>query len=610
MKSYLQKAVAWLLIITLLGSGVLSPKADASSSESFRQQEKAEGAKETEIIHDYQVNPLHQMMGMPIVEPQKNATIAPRTYSGTQGTHCTSIAQAGRYVREQMKQRAGTIQLIYETSHEQTPSADAIFQEAFVDTGVPTEGDYLMWQWSVYNAQTILQQSVNGIHTYSITYAVSYYTTAAQEQSVTAKVNAVLAGLPLAGKTDYEKIRIVYDYICQNVTYDHANLNNDAYKLKYTAYAALINKTAVCQGFALLFYRMMRELKIDVRLIAGIGGGDSHAWNLVRLGNQYYNLDATWDEPRFKRGLPYQYFLKGEPEFGRDHFRNSKYRTTAFMSAFPVSFSNYRTSAAGEHQHHYGAPQFQWSPAGKSCVAVFRCVSGDDVRRVTCTVTRTSLLTDSNSGSIVCTASASCFGGVYTSETVINPCPAKAVIRYIQPVGIDDAEIRWTPQPGVSGYQIIRRDRKKGTWKEIARVGGYRCNYFDRNLKCGKEYFYSVLAYRTLEDETYYGSYSDAKYLKARPAYPTVKSKMNRKGTSVKVTWKKVKGASGYQIGRSTKKRKNYYLVKTISRGGQTAWTDTNLRKKKKYYYIVRAYKKVKGKKIYGDWSPAVRARR
>ena len=121
-----------------------------------------------------------------------------------------------------------------------------------------------MWQWSVYNAQTILQQSVNGIHTYSITYAVSYYTTAAQEQSVTAKVNAVLAGLPLAGKTDYEKIRIVYDYICQNVTYDHANLNNDAYKLKYTAYAALINKTAVCQGFALLFYRMMRELKLSL----------------------------------------------------------------------------------------------------------------------------------------------------------------------------------------------------------------------------------------------------------------------------------------------------------------------------------------------------------
>lgn len=39
---------------------------------------------------------------------------------------------------------------------------------------------------------------------------------------------------------------------CKNVTYDYASLKNPNYLLKHTAYAALMNKTAVCQGYAAL----------------------------------------------------------------------------------------------------------------------------------------------------------------------------------------------------------------------------------------------------------------------------------------------------------------------------------------------------------------------
>ncbi|MFR8181399.1 MAG: transglutaminase domain-containing protein [Dorea sp.] len=75
------------------------------------------------------------------------------------------------------------------------------------------------------------------------------------------------------------------------VSYDYTNLDDDTYIQKYTAYAALIDKTAVCQGYASLLYRMVLDAGVDARVISGDAGGP-HAWNIVRLNGKYYNLDT------------------------------------------------------------------------------------------------------------------------------------------------------------------------------------------------------------------------------------------------------------------------------------------------------------------------------
>ena len=89
----------------------------------------------------------------------------------------------------------------------------------------------------------------NGVYSFSIPFTACYYDDAQQEAEMDVAVLQLLDTLNLDGKSDYEKIKGVYDYICSNVNYDDTNLNNDAYKLKFTAYAALVNKTAVCQGY-------------------------------------------------------------------------------------------------------------------------------------------------------------------------------------------------------------------------------------------------------------------------------------------------------------------------------------------------------------------------
>lgn len=73
--------------------------------------------------------------------------------------------------------------------------------------------------------------------------------------------------------------------------------------------------------------------------------------------------------------------------------------------------------------------------------------------------------------------------------------------------------------------------------------------------------------------------------------------------TKAKLTWKKVNGATGYEIYRATSKDGKYTKVKTISKNSTVSYTDTKLTTGKTYYYKIRAYKTKDGKKKYGDYS-------
>ena len=80
-------------------------------------------------------------------------------------------------------------------------------------------------------------------------------------------------------------------------------------------------------------------------------------------------------------------------------------------------------------------------------------------------------------------------------------------------------------------------------------------------------------------------------------------TKTNSKKRNVKIKWKKVKGADGYQIYRSTKKKKGYKCVQTITKGSTLSWKDTKVRNGKNYYYKMRAYKKNGKNNVYTKYS-------
>ena len=90
------------------------------------------------------------------------------------------------------------------------------------------------------------------------------------------------------------------------------------------------------------------------------------------------------------------------------------------------------------------------------------------------------------------------------------------------------------------------------------------------------------------------------------PKKPSL-SDVKVKGTKIRLAWKKIQQAGGYQVQCSMDSRfaKNVKSKKV----GKTTLTVSGLKKGKVYYIRVRAYKKVKGKVYYSAWSKVKKIR-
>ena len=277
--------------------------------------------------------------------------------------------------RQQLVNRAETIALYYHCNQKITQDffdefSAELFNGAVAHTGVGKEGDYIRWHYQGWRVNANYKTDRNGGYNLNITYNMYYLSDASQESQMDQAVSNVLKSLNLSNKTDYQKIKAIYDYICSNITYDYVNLNDDSYLLKHTAYAALINKTAVCQGYATLFYRLSLESGVDTRVITGDSGGP-HAWNIVKLNGKYYNLDSTWDAG----SSSYYYFLKSMNDFS-NHTRYEEYQTSDFTSAYPMAEKSYSESGNQEpleKEHNYGQPMYVWANDHKSITAARIC---------------------------------------------------------------------------------------------------------------------------------------------------------------------------------------------------------------------------------------------
>lgn len=271
---------------------------------------------------------------------------APNGIYVANSSYTNSIEDAGEYLKQAMLQRIDSVEIRYKTTSnaDAFDIADEIYYAAVKHTGVPNEGDYLnsSW-WSRGNASPT--EDVSGSTRYiSLKYSFSYVSNLEQEQALTKEISKLKGQLDINNASDYVKIKTIYKYICDNIEYDDDFLENQTNMVKLSAYSALINKSTVCSGYASLFYRLALEYGIDARYISGeTDSGKNHAWNIVKLDDKYYNVDATWDA-----GRPQRYFLKGKNDFAR-HFSDSEYTTSEFIKKYPISSENYIKQYEGDY---------------------------------------------------------------------------------------------------------------------------------------------------------------------------------------------------------------------------------------------------------------------
>lgn len=142
--------------------------------------------------------------------------------------------------------------------------------------------------------------------------------------------------------SEFDKVKAIHDYIVINVEYpSYIDMSN---RSLFTAEGALVNKLAVCQGYAEAFSLLCHKAGIQTEMVYGTADNgqstESHAWNIVRIDGVWYQIDTTWDDPITQNtaggaNLRYSYFLIPDSVMSLDHTANS------YTNKYPCTDSRY-----------------------------------------------------------------------------------------------------------------------------------------------------------------------------------------------------------------------------------------------------------------------------
>ena len=572
-------------------------------------------------------NPVYARVWKGVAETSLQTAPSAQTAVAAQAVDYLTETEAVAALRKQMVARKETMTLNVKlpSGTDIEEAVTGIWDKAMEHvSGSGTTGDYLHWQHSGYDCPPVDYWDDDTNITFTVTFqrhpktSAIWFTTAAQEAALTNYIqNTVLPQLSLGGKTTYQKVQAIYNWITANVKYDYSHLNDPAYRLQYTAYAAAVQKKAVCQGYANLFYRLANDAGIDCRIITGKAYNgtqtEDHAWNIVRMEDEkYYCLDATWDA-----GLKpenYEYFLKGLTSFSRDHQAETDKLNTPYWTQYEsrTSAADYKASSGPAAptvtggNDSQGRPTLKWNAvSGAAKYEVYRARSKDGDYIKYATVTGTSYTNTSyiESGSTyyykVRALDANGTAGAWSSivsVTYKQTLPAPTV------TGGSDAQgrptLKWNAVSGAAKYEVYRARSRSGEYIKYSTVTG--TSYTNTSyIENGNTYYYKV---RALKSDGTAGAWSSivAVTYKQTLSAPAVTGGNDAQGRPT-LKWNAVSGAAKYEVYRARSKDGDYIKYSTVT---GTSYTNTSyIENGNTYYYKVRA---LKSDGTAGAWSSVV----
>ena len=137
---------------------------------------------------------------------------------------------------------------------------------------------------------------------YIVSFSPYYNEKLATEEVISAfndRVNKILDETTAPGMSQIEMALSLHDYLVLHCAYDWNVVNGrgaSSYNV-YTAYGALIEGNAVCQGYAMAYNLLLNKVGIETEYVTS--STINHGWSLVKIGETWYHVDVTWDDPTF-----------------------------------------------------------------------------------------------------------------------------------------------------------------------------------------------------------------------------------------------------------------------------------------------------------------------
>lgn len=134
--------------------------------------------------------------------------------------------------------------------------------------------------------------------------------------------------------SDYEKAKVLHDYLVNNMSYSYEIMTNGSSNPH--VYDALVLGTGVCHDYAAAYKILCEKAGLECCTVSS----NTHAWNIVNIDGEWYNVDCTWDDP-VGGSLRYTYFLISDSLIESiglpDHTRNAYCKAN-----YPACPKNYK----------------------------------------------------------------------------------------------------------------------------------------------------------------------------------------------------------------------------------------------------------------------------
>ncbi len=397
-----------------------------------------------------------------------------------------SFDAAAAFWRTEMKKHTNEITVTIRnfSTSDYVQSFYDLYIAACAYTGNSKEGDYIRWGMYTWGGEYSYNSS-------QVTYTItpSFFTTAAQEQVVDTKVAELITQLQLPRENDYLTLKALYDWVCANITYDNYHLNysnahpDDYYWLMHSAYAAIVDRTCVCQGYTALLYRV----GLDVGLTGRMCNSDdqNHIWNIFKMVDLYYECDSTWDAGSSPSN--YTYFLRGRTNWLNVHNYNPGDATVGDEYTNPYGYPDYDPNFAADNplsddDFSYTAHTLTVKP-----VDVDGSALGNNATYSLMPFTEFSLTPPALTG----------FNPVNPTVTGTMPGHDKTVKpKYELAINVkvslveNGVKVNWSHADSVTKYSVYRKTGS-GSWKKLTTSTGK--SFIDDTVKVSTKYKYKIV---------------------------------------------------------------------------------------------------------------------